>query len=217
MSPNRSIHRSDKAPGSAEPETASTRSFDRSYRPSVSSGSSRIRCIITGTTISAVHSCRAVSESVASGSNLRLRTSVDERLMPSVKCTKPQEWNIGAAIIVFSRAFSGIIASRAAAGSSDRGCEREAPLGVPVVPEVRMIALPRSLGGRTLVVSPLLDEVLEQWILRPAGVGVVPGDESLAPPSRLLDQLVELVVVDQRLRLLALGDVGELRRRRTRC
>ena len=156
MSPNTSIHRSDKAPGSAEPETATTRSFDRSYRPSVSSGSSRIRCIITGTTISAVHSCRAVSESVASGSNLRLRTSVDERLMPSVKCTKPQEWNIGAAIIVFSRAFSGIIASSAAAGSSDRGCEREAPFGVPVVPEVRMIALPRSLGGRTPVVSPLL-------------------------------------------------------------
>ena len=74
--------------------------------------------------------------------------------MPSVKCTKPQEWNIGAAIIVFSRAFSGIIASSAAAGSSERGCEREAPFGVPVVPDVRMIALPRSDGGSTSEVSP---------------------------------------------------------------
>ena len=75
--------------------------------------------------------------------------------MPSVKCTKPQEWNIGAAIIVFSRAFSGIMASSAAAGSSDFGCEREAPFGVPVVPEVRMIALPRSFGGATGATSPL--------------------------------------------------------------
>ena len=34
--------------------------------------------------------------------------------MPSVKCAKPQEWNSGAAIIVLSRALSGIIASSAA-------------------------------------------------------------------------------------------------------
>jgi hypothetical protein len=120
----------------------------------MSSGSSRIRCIITGTTISAVHSCWAVSDRVASGSNLRLSTSVDDRLIPSVKCTKPHEWNIGAAIIVFSRALSGIIASSAAAGSSERGCERDAPFGVPVVPDVRMIALPRWGGGETSLVSP---------------------------------------------------------------
>ena len=121
---------------------------------STSSGSSRIRCIITGTTISAVHSCWAVSSSVFSGSNLRLSTSVDDRLIPSVKCTKPQEWNIGAAIIVFSRALSGIMASSAAAGSRLRGCERDAPFGVPVVPDVRMIALPRAGGGSTGDVSP---------------------------------------------------------------
>jgi hypothetical protein len=121
----------------------------------MSSGSSRIRCIITGTTISAVHSCWAVSDSVASGSNLRLSTTVDDRLIPSVKCTKPHEWNIGAAIIVFSRAFSGIMASRAAAGSRLRGWDRDAPFGVPVVPDVRMIALPRSDGGATSDVSPL--------------------------------------------------------------
>jgi hypothetical protein len=113
-----------------------------------------MRWIMTGTTTSAVHSCWAVSESVASGSNLRLSTTVEASAMPSVKCTKPQEWNIGAAIIVRSRALSGIMASSAAAGSSERGCEREAPLGVPVVPEVRMIALPRSGGGERSAVSP---------------------------------------------------------------
>ena len=71
-----------------------------------------------------------------------------------MKCAKPQEWNSGAAIIVFSRAFSGIRESSAAAGSSDLGCEREAPFGVPVVPEVRMTALPGAAGGTTSARSP---------------------------------------------------------------
>ena len=74
--------------------------------------------------------------------------------MPSVKCAKPQEWNSGAAIIVFSRAFSGIRDSSAAAGSSDLGWLREAPFGVPVVPEVRITALPGSDGGITPAGSP---------------------------------------------------------------
>ena len=80
-----------------------------------------MRWIITGTTTSAVASCWAVSESVASGSNLRLSTTVVERLMPSAQCAKPQAWNSGAAIIVFSRALSGITDSSAAIGSSDLG------------------------------------------------------------------------------------------------
>jgi hypothetical protein len=83
-----------------------------------------------------------------------LSTIVEERPMPSVKCAKPQAWNSGAAIIVFSRAFSGMRESSAATGSSDFGWLREAPLGVPVVPEVRMIALPGSSGGTTLAGSP---------------------------------------------------------------
>ena len=93
-----------------------------------------MRWSITGTTTSAVHSCCAVSESVASGSNLRLSTIVEHRPIASVKCAKPQEWNIGAAIIVRSRALSGIRSSSAATGSSDCGCLRLAPFGVPVVP-----------------------------------------------------------------------------------
>ena len=113
-----------------------------------------MRWSITGTTISAVHSCCAVSESVPSGSNLRLSTTVDSRPIASVKCAKPQEWNIGAAIIVRSRARSGIRSSSAATGSSDCGCLRLAPFGVPVVPEVRISALPCSGGGDRSDVSP---------------------------------------------------------------
>ncbi len=56
--------------------------------------------------------------------------------------------------MVFSRAFSGILDSSAAAGSSDLGWEREAPFGVPVVPDVRMIAFPGSPGGTTSERSP---------------------------------------------------------------
>ena len=95
-----------------------------------------------------------MSESVASGSNLRLSTIVVHRPIASVKCAKPQEWNIGAAIIVRSRDFSGICSSSAATGSSDWGCLRLAPFGVPVVPEVRMSALPWSGGGARSDVSP---------------------------------------------------------------
>ena len=90
---------------------------------------------------------RAVSDSVASGSNLRLSTIVVVRPIASVKCAKPQEWNSGAAIIVRSPALSGICSSSAATGSSDCGWRRLAPFGLPVVPEVRISALPCSAGG----------------------------------------------------------------------
>jgi hypothetical protein len=112
------------------------------------------RWSITGTTISAVQRWSRTVRSIASGSKRRVRTSVEDRLIPSVKCAKPQEWNIGAAMCVLSRARSGILARSAAAGSSDSGCLREAPFGVPVVPEVRMMTRPFSAGGRSSDVSP---------------------------------------------------------------
>ena len=86
--------------------------------------------------------------------------------MPSVKCAKPQAWNSGAAIIVFSRAFSGIRDSSAATGSSDFGWLREAPFGVPVVPEVRITALPGSAGGDDAGRVAALDQLLERRVLR---------------------------------------------------
>src|ERR671911_1437602 len=99
-----------------------------------------MRWIITGTTTSAVAWCWAVSESVASGSNLRLSTIVEDREMPRLQCAKPHEWNRGAAIIVVSRALSGMRSSSAAIGSIDLGWERLAPLWGPLVPEGRIVA-----------------------------------------------------------------------------
>ena len=113
-----------------------------------------MRWSITGTTTSAAHSCRAVSDRMPSGSNVRRSTTVEERLIPSVKCAKPQVWNSGAAIIVFSRERSGMRESSVAAGSSERGWDRLAPLGVPVVPEVSRIALPLRAGGERSERSP---------------------------------------------------------------
>ena len=65
-----------------------------------------------------------------------------------MKCAKPQEWNSGAAIIVFSRALSGITDEQRRDRVEFFGCEREAPFGVPVVPEVRIVARPGASGGR---------------------------------------------------------------------
>ena len=64
-----------------------------------------------------------------------------------MKWPNPQEWNIGAAITVVSRARSGILEKRDAAGSIESGCLRAAPFGVPVVPEVRITTRPFSRGG----------------------------------------------------------------------
>ncbi len=164
-----------------------------------------------GTTTSPEHSCCAVSESVPSGSNLRLSTTVVQSPMASVKWAKPQAWKSGAAIIVRPRAFSGIRSSSAATGSSDWGCLRLAPFGVPVVPEVRISALPCSGGGeRSEVSRGARDQVLERAV-RTRLVRLVPGDEALAALARGGEHLGELVVVDHHHRVLALRDVGELR------
>ena len=74
--------------------------------------------------------------------------------IPSVKCANPHEWNSGAAIIVVSRACSGIFDSSEAAGSSESGWLRDAPFGVPVVPDVRITTRPGSAGGTTSASSP---------------------------------------------------------------
>ena len=48
---------------------------------------------------------------------------------------------------VVSRARSGMAESSAAIGPIELGAGRLAPLGVPVVPEVRMTARPATAGG----------------------------------------------------------------------
>jgi hypothetical protein len=131
-----------------------------------------------------------------------------DRAMPSVKWAKPHAWNSGAAIIVRPRALSGIRASRAAAGSSDLGWPRLAPLGVPVVPEVRMIALPSGAveADPTRVPS---GEVLERAVH--ASRVVAPGRVAPAARAGFLEDSGELVVVDERRGILAPRDVRELR------
>jgi hypothetical protein len=72
MSPNSSMNRIASSPGSAEPDSGIELSDDRSYFFRVSSGSSMIRCTITGTIGAAVTWCCAISDSVFSGSYLRV-------------------------------------------------------------------------------------------------------------------------------------------------
>ena len=117
----------------------------------------------------------------ALGVDLRRSTSVEPSAMPSVKCAKPHEWNIGAAICVFSRARSGIFENSAAAGSSDSGCLRLAPFGRAgrAAGEDDDAALLR----RRLEVATRRrgDEVLEQRVAVRV-LAVAPGDEALAAP-----------------------------------
>ena len=127
-----------------------------------------------------------------------------------MKWAKPQEWNSGAAMWVVWRALSGIFDKSDTAGSSDWGEPRDAPLGVPVVPLVRMMARPRGRAARRLVVARL-DQLVQVWIV--GLLLVVPGDEALAPLARVVEQAGELLVVDDPGRLLALDDLGQLRRR----
>ena len=101
--------------------------------------------------------------------------------MPSVKCAKPQEWNSGAAIIVRSRARSGMRVEQRGDGVERlRAACARAPFGVPVVPDVRIDRLAllarrrevrarrRRRSGRRACGSPR------------SLVRLVPGDEALA-------------------------------------
>ena len=108
--------------------------------------------------------------------------------MAPARWLKPHAWNSGAAIIVDSSACSGIFENSAAAGPSELGVGREAPLGVPVVPEVRITALPISDGATTGSGSPssMSSSSVGSESLRFA---VGPGHEALAPAARILDEL----------------------------
>jgi hypothetical protein len=71
--------------------------------------------------MSAFTRCSAMASSTLSGSKRGSRTSVVDSVSPRLKCARPQEWNMGAAMSVRSRARSGIMSRSAAAGSSDDG------------------------------------------------------------------------------------------------
>ena len=69
-----------------------------------------------------------------------------------------------------------------------------------------------ALLGRRVEVGGVAagDQVVDRAV-GPVAPGLVPGDEALAAGGRALDQLRELLVEDHRDRVLALGDVGQLR------
>ena len=57
-----------------------------------------IRCIITGITIMASHSCFSTVSSESAGSNLRRSTIVEPSSIAMLRCAQPQVWNSGAAM-----------------------------------------------------------------------------------------------------------------------
>ena len=111
-----------------------------------SSPRSTIRESITGTTTIAVARCSSRLSSVTSGSNRRRTTSVEPRPTPTIACMNPSAWNIGTHSSVTSRARNGTLLSRPPISDSERGSERGAPLGVPVVPLVRIVIRGHASG-----------------------------------------------------------------------
>src|SRR3954465_4895051 len=109
---------------------------------------------------------------------------------------------------VFSRALSGMRDSSATAGPIVSGCLRDAPFGVPLVPEVRITTRPVSTGGAgapgvprrahpsgrrgRLVGLALVDPLVERRfgaLPLPRRLRVVPADEALAALAGVLEQL----------------------------
>ena len=96
---------------------------------------------------------RSIVSRMFSGSNFRRSTIVEAVSIASPKCAKPHWWNSGGATSTFSRPRSGI-AERIATAAPIPGEPREAPLGVPVVPEVRIVWRPSWSGGSGVTGSP---------------------------------------------------------------
>jgi len=136
-----------RSPGMAAPLTAAMRGADVSYLRRTSSGSSMIRCSMTGTANSTGRWCSAIACSVASGAKRRCST-IGQR-MPSAICmaAKPQVWKIGASMSTVSLVWNGILDHSEASGPSPGRGGRRAPLGRPVVPELSTMVRPCTAGG----------------------------------------------------------------------
>ena len=200
---------------SCDPDTNTMRSEDRSGLGCVFSSSSSRRDSITGTTTSAVALFFSMSASTVAGLKRRRNTSVEPSIIAMVACRKPSAWNIGAGSEVISLALNGTCDSTPPIGASDGGVLRLAPLGVPVVPLVRMMI------DECLVTLGACSELLRA--IRSAMVSsVLPDGSSLSGLVGQRAQLAELgiglrdgggvlVVVDDDFRALAFGDLFDLR------
>jgi hypothetical protein len=135
---------------------------------SIFSSASSIRDSMTGTTTTAVTLCLSMSSNTAGGLNRRRNTSVSPSIMAMVACRYPKAWNIGAGSDVTSPALNGTCERMPPIGARDGGVLRLAPLGVPVVPLVRMMidecfvtfgaGLPLLRATRSSSVSSVLGE-----------------------------------------------------------
>ena len=138
--------------------------------------------------------------------------------MPSVKCAKPHEWNIGAAIIVvLARRAAGSVENSAAAGSSDSGCLRlralrRAGRARGEDDHAALLARAATTSSRVAAARSGPPAAGPRARSSPSGQAM----KRLRPHAGVADQLGELLVVDDRHRLLALDDVGDLRRRERR-
>ena len=184
--------------------------------PSSSAGSSAsIRCSITGiTTIDWQRSSCAVRSAVA-GSKERRSTTVEPSSIASARCAKPQVWKSGAAMCVRHPARSGIRESSETAASMPASL-RGAPLGVPVVPEVRITMRAWRSGGCR---SP--SSYADTSCSSVSGPSGPPSPSVQASTRRSTwasgEQAGELLVVHDQAGRLALEHVDQLRARRRRC
>ena len=103
------------------------------------------------------------------------------------------------------------MSSTAASAIDQSGLVRWAPFGVPVVPEVRITK--RGLVGRRLVVGVVAvgHRLLQRRLAERAGRRRARRRSARTPGSTPDSRVLELFVVDQRLRPLALHHVDQLR------
>ena len=140
-----------RSPGNADPESGTNRNDDVSYRARTSAGSSSMRRSITGTATKTSARCRAIRASERSGSKCRSSTIVSPSNKLVVALANPHAWKHGAAMTIFSCARYGSRSSNAIAAPGCGAPATSAPLGGPVVPDVKMMIRPsragRSNGG----------------------------------------------------------------------
>src|SRR6478735_7244958 len=163
---------------SCEPDTNTMRSDDRSGLRSIASSASSMRDNMTGTTTTAVTLYFSMSSSTAAGLKRRRNTSVVPSIIAMVACRKPSAWNIGAGSDVTSPDLNGTCDSTPPMGASVGGVLLLAPLGVPVVPLVKMMideclvvlgaGLPELRAMRSSNVSSVLPDGSSLSGLRPS-------------------------------------------------
>ena len=105
-----------------------------------------MRWSMTGITTIDWHRSSCTVRRAAAGSKERRNTTVEPSSIASARCAKPHVWKRGAAMWVRHLARSGIRESNATAASMPASL-RGAPLGEPVVPDVRITIRACRSGG----------------------------------------------------------------------